>query len=107
MLKSTNKAQGIEVVNKLVRFFTHHNVPKQIIAYNGLEIRNSLVKELLSLHKVKLHFITSQHPKSNGQAERFHSTLIEHIRLLNNKEAFNKEPIEMDAIMHSLRIIIH
>lgn len=86
--------QGIEVVKGLLNFFTHHNTPNQIISDNGLEINNSLVKEFLSLHKIDIHFISSQHPESNGPIERFHSTLIEHIRLLNNREEFKGDSIE-------------
>jgi hypothetical protein len=41
-----------------------------------------------------MHFISSQHPESNGQIERFHSTLVEYIRILNNRPEFNEESIE-------------
>lgn len=90
-----NSAQGVEVANSLIKYFTHHCVPEQIISDNGLEIKNSVVRELLQVHKIKIHFTSSQHPESNGIIERFHSTLIEHIRLLNNQDDFRKEPIEM------------
>lgn len=90
-----NSAQGIEVVNNLVKYFTHHCIPEQIISDNGGEFKNSLVRELLETHKIKIHFISSQHSESNGIIERFHSTLIEHIRLLNNQKLYKTEPIEI------------
>nr|CAH7755026.1 unnamed protein product [Callosobruchus chinensis] len=89
-----NSGQGIEVVNNLIKYFTHHCIPDQIISDNGNEFKNSLVQELLEIHKIKIHFICSQHPESNGTVERFHSTLIEHIRLLNNQAEYKTESIE-------------
>ena len=90
-----NCAQGLEVASKLIKYFTHHCIPEQIISDNGLEFKNSVVKELLAVHKINVHFISTQHPESNGIIERFHSTLIEHIRLLNNQNQYKKEPIEL------------
>lgn len=90
-----NSAQAIEVANNLIKYFSHHCIPEQLISDNGLEFKNSVIKELLQTHKVKLHFISSQHPESNGMVERFHSTLIEHIRLFNNQKEFKNEPIEV------------
>lgn len=86
-------AQAIDVTEKLLDSFSHHGLPSLIIADNGTEFKNSTVQELLAFHKVKLHFNSSQHPESNGQVERFHSTLIEHIRLFNTREEFKMEPI--------------
>lgn len=93
--------QAIEVVNKLIKFFSRHNTPNQIICDNGTEFNNSLVKELLALHKIQIHFTSSQHPESNGPVERLHSTLIEHIRLFNNQDAYKK-----DSISNKVRLAI-
>ena len=73
----------------MLLYFSHHGIPKQIISDNGAEFDSSLVKELLTLHKINIHFICSQNPNSNGIVERFHSTLVEHIRLLNNRNEFS------------------
>lgn len=86
-----------EIVNNLLNFFSHHGVPKQVIVDNGTEFKNSVVKELLNLHKINLHFCSPNHPQSNGMIERLHSTLIEHIRLLNTR-GFQKTPIDMKMI---------
>lgn len=86
--------QRTEIANKLLTYFGHHGIPKQIIADNGGEFKNDLLQELLKLHKIDIHFISSQHPESNGMVERFHSTVIEHIRILNNRENFKNESIE-------------
>ena len=49
---------------------------------NGIEFNNETVKELLKIHKINIHFGTPLHHKSNSIVERFHSTLIEHLRIL-------------------------
>lgn len=85
--------QRTEIVKNLLNFFSHHGIPKMIIADNGGEFKNDLLQEFLQIHKVNIHFISSQHPQSNGIVERFHSTLIEHVRLFNNREDFKNEHI--------------
>jgi len=80
---------SLEVVKNLLLYFSHHGIPKQIISDNGAEFDSSLVKEMLTLHKIDIHFICSQNPNSNGIVERFHSTLVEHVRLLNNRNEFS------------------
>lgn len=81
-----------EIVDNLLMFFSHHGVPKQIILDNGTEFKNSVVTELLQLHKVKIHFISPHHPQSNGNIERLHSTISEHVKLLNAQN-FNNSSI--------------
>nr|CAI5851064.1 unnamed protein product [Callosobruchus analis] len=88
---------GTEIADNLIFFFSHHGVPSQIITDNGTEFKNTVITELLALHKIKLHFISPNHPNSNGLIERFHSTIIEHLRLLNT-EGFQKTPIKMKML---------
>lgn len=101
---------GTEISDNLIYFFSHHGIPKQIVTDNGTEFKNTVVSELLTLHKIQVHFCSPNHPQSNGVIERFHSTLIEHLRLLNTK-GFSKTPIRMkmtNAILaynHSLHSI--
>lgn len=86
-----------EIVDNLLFYFSHHKIPKQIIVDNGTEFKNSVVIELLQLHKIKIHFCSPNHAASNGVTERLHSTLAEHIRLLNNQN-FNKTPTNQKMI---------
>ena len=88
-LKSQN---SIDIVQNLLKFFSYLGIPKTIICDNGTEFKNSNVIELLELHKIKVHFITPENPSSNGMIERFHGTLLEHLRLLN--EQHPKENME-------------
>lgn len=92
-----NSLASVEIVDKLLIFFSHHGIPKQIIVDNGTEFKNSVVTELLTLHKIKVHFCSPHHPESNGVIERLHSTLAEHIRLLNNQN-YSAAPMEQKMI---------
>lgn len=86
-------AHALETADKLLDYFTHHGVPEIIVSDNGTEFNNKVIKEIMELHKIKIHFTSTQNPSSNGLVERFHSTLIEHIRLLNNQVEFKNENI--------------
>lgn len=88
-LKSLN---ATEIADNLLLFFSHHGLPELITFDNGTEFKNNVITELLLLHKLKIHFGSPHHPASNGIVERMHSTLAEHVRLLNN-QGFSKSPI--------------
>lgn len=76
---------GVSVINSLVIWMTHHGLPLNITADQGTEFKNLPLKEFANLHKINLHFTSVNNPQSNGAIERFHSTIIEHIRLLQEK----------------------
>lgn len=61
--------------------------------------------ELLQLQKIKVHFISPNHPQSNGQIERLHSTLTEHIRLLN-AQGFQSTPVK-NKIIYAINAYNH
>uniref|UniRef100_A0A1B6DI21 RNA-directed DNA polymerase n=1 Tax=Clastoptera arizonana TaxID=38151 RepID=A0A1B6DI21_9HEMI len=87
-------AQATEVSDNLLDYFAQFGIPETIVSDNGTEFNNRVVKEIMQLHKIQIHFTSTQNPSSNGICERFHSTLIEHIRLLNNQDEFKKYNIE-------------
>lgn len=85
--------QASEIAENLLLYFSHHSVPEILITDNGSEFDNGLVKDFLRLHKIKVHFCSPHHPESNGIIERFHSTILEHVNLINNQQDFNKDDI--------------
>lgn len=87
--------QAIEIMKKLLQFFTHHSIPNLIITDNGSEFDNGLISDLLKLHKIDIHFCSPHHPASNGLIERLHSTLLEHINLLHNRPEFKNDSIDL------------
>lgn len=85
---------AIEISKVLIKYFISFGIPENLILDNGTEFNNDTVKEILNLHNIKIHFTTPRHHESNSIVERFHSTIIEHLRIL--KEKF---PDETDNLM--------
>ena len=82
---------AISVCQNLVHFFSFFGVPQQIVTDNGTEFKNEVLNDLLKTHNIKIHFTTPYHHESNSPVERLNSTLIEHLRIL--KEKNNKTDI--------------
>lgn len=79
---------ALDITEKLLCFFSHYQIPNEIIHDSGTEFNNTLIKELLKIYKIKIHMTCVDNPKSNGLIEKFHSTLIEHLRIINQSQEF-------------------
>lgn len=90
---------AIHVSNALVKYFSNFGIPINIVVDNGREFNNETVKEILNLHKIKIHFTTPLHHESNSICERFHSTLIEHLRILQETHPDDKQNIMEYALI--------
>lgn len=97
------------VVKALLTFSAHHGFPLCLVTDQGTEFTNQVVSEFLKLHKVQHHKIAAHAPNENGMIERFHSTLLEHVRLLKlqhkNEPTQNLIPyaiIAYNSSIHSL-----
>lgn len=109
----TKLAQAIPIAGKtainiseaLIQYFTAFGVPETIIADQGTEFNNDTVKEILKLHKICIHFTTAAHHESNSIVERFHSTIIEHLRIL--KEIYRNEDNLMNYALIAYNSSIH
>lgn len=64
--------QGTEIVYNLN--FIHNCIFDKIIVEDGLEVRHSVVKQLLETYKINIYFISSQHPELNCLIQRFYMT---------------------------------
>lgn len=73
---------AVSVVQALLKFSTHHGMPITVVSDNGPEFSNQLVTEFLKLHNIQHHKVVSHTPNENGIVERFHSTILEHLRIL-------------------------
>lgn len=82
---------SVEITEALITFFSFYGIPDNITADNGVEFNSKLLQDLLDLHKINVHFVTENHPDSNAIVERFHSTILEHIRIMRLKH--QKDPI--------------
>lgn len=76
---------SLDICNAFLNYFSYYGIPEKITLDNGTEFKNENVKELLKSHKIDIHFTTPSHHESNSPIERFHSTLIEHLRILQQK----------------------
>lgn len=81
---------AISVIQAVLKFCSHHGFPLMIITDNGTEFTNQLFSEFVRLHEISHHKTLAHAPNGNGNIERFHSTLLEHLRILKLKQ---KEPI--------------
>lgn len=97
---------AISISNALIKYFTFCGIPENLIIDNGSEFNNTTVKEILNLHKIKIHITTPQHHESNSIVERFHSTLIEHLRLLKESYPNDQENL-MDYALIAYNNSIH
>lgn len=73
---------AVSVVQALLKFCTHHGIPYTLVTDNGPEFTNQLFAEFVRLHKIQHHRIAPHTPNENGIVERFHSTILEHLRIL-------------------------
>lgn len=73
---------ALSVVQALLLFSTHHGIPLTIVTDQGPEFTNQLFAEFTRLHKIQHHKILAHTPNANGIVERFHSTILEHLRIL-------------------------
>lgn len=79
-------SNAVNILNALLIFITHHGIPQMMVSDNGTEFKNGLMQEFVDTHKIAIHYITPENPQSNGMIERFHSTIIEHLRVLKGKK---------------------
>lgn len=82
---------AVSILQALLHYCTHHGVPFTIITDNGTEFTNQLFAEFTRLHKINHHKVLAHSPNDNGNIERFHSTLLEHLRILKLQQ--KSEPI--------------
>ena len=94
-------SNSIDIIEAFVTHFSHHGTPSTLSLDNAPEFQSALMREFALAHDINLHFVASQRPESQGIVERFHSTLVEHIRLLNRKNPFTKEDVK-SKVKHAL-----
>lgn len=73
---------ALSVIQALFQYSTHHGFPLTIISDQGTEFTNQMFAEFTRVHKINHHKTLANAPNDNGNIERLHSTLLEHLRLL-------------------------
>ena len=64
----------------ITKLFLVYSTPRVLLSDNGLEFKNSLLKEICSQYHVTQAFITAYHAASNGLPERTNRKILEAIR---------------------------
>lgn len=82
---------AVSILQGLLQLASHHGLPYTIITDNGTEFTNQLFAEFVRIHKINHHRTLAHAPNGIGNIERFHSTLLEHLRIL--KLRHKDEPI--------------
>lgn len=81
---------AVSILQGLLQFATHHGLPYTIVTDDVAEFTNQLFAEFIRTHNINHHKTLAHAPNDNGNIERFHSTLLEHLRIkLRHKD----EPI--------------
>ncbi|KAG6465364.1 hypothetical protein O3G_MSEX015105 [Manduca sexta] len=97
---------ALSVIQALLVFCTHHGMPLTIVTDQGPEFTNALFSEFTRLHGIQHHKILAHTPNDNGIVERFHSTILEHLRILKlekkNEPAVNLMPYAVLAYNSSI-----
>lgn len=73
---------ALSILQALLQFCTHHGLPLTIVSDQGTEFTNQMFAEFTRTHKITHHKTLAHAPNDNGNIERFHSTLLEHLRIL-------------------------
>lgn len=81
----------IDVQHAFLKFFSSIAIPNSIYCDNEAAINSTQIRGFLSELNIELHFVSSS--ESNGQIERFHSTLIEIINT-NKDKLGHQSPID-------------
>lgn len=83
------KFNAIEIFNKFLSYISHHGIPLKITCDNGTEFNNNILRDFCKLHSITLHFTTPHNSNSNSPVERFHSTILEHLRCIKRQNPNN------------------
>ena len=84
-------SQTASVVAKTLwdKFFMYYGIPEKILSDQGRNFESSLIAELCKLTGVKKLRTTPYRPQTNGQCEKFNSTLINMIGTLPSELKYN------------------
>lgn len=78
----------------IMKFISQFGKPKLIVTDQESSITTIEMKEFLNENNIEIHYTSVDSSNSNSPVERFHSTLLEHLRIvMNNNDLSFKESI--------------
>ena len=83
-----SKTQTAQATAKLLweNFIRHYGFPEKFLSDQGRNFESELISELCKLAQVEKVHTTPYHPMTNGQCERFNSTLCNMLGTLSEKD---------------------
>lgn len=75
------------------------STPKWLVLDNGTELKSNVIREFSALRKIDVHYITLLNSNSNSAIERFHSTNIEYLRIIQETR---KELSILDQVPYAI-----
>ena len=106
--KCLSRKTSTAVKEALLTFIGLIGTPRKLITDLGREFKNNQVQELLLEFGVNTHYITPGHARSHGAIERVHSTITEHLHLLEvgkgivGSEAVHRAVVAYNHSIHSV-----
>ena len=87
-LAYASKTQTVQATARILwdNFICHYGFPEQFISDQGRNFESDLIQELCKIAGVKKLHTIPYHPQSNGQCERFNSTLCNMLGTLSDEE---------------------
>ena len=87
-LAYASKTQTAQATARILwdNFLCHYGFPEQFMSDQGRNFESDLIQELCKIAGVKKLHTTPYHPQSNGQCERFNSTLCNMLGTLSDEE---------------------
>lgn len=70
------------IVDCLMEVINRYSIPASVLSDNGTNFRSGLVKKLFETFQIEALHTTPYHPQTDGQCERFNSTLLQTLRKL-------------------------
>ena len=86
------------------KFFMYYGIPEKILSKQGRNFESSLIAELCKLTGVKKLRTTTYRPQTNGQCEKFNSTLINMICILPSELKYNWQD-HLNTLIHAYNCI--
>ncbi|KAL1129487.1 hypothetical protein AAG570_012432 [Ranatra chinensis] len=105
--KCVTRKTGEAIKEGILDFCGTVGIPKKLVTDSGTDFQNKKVNGLLKELKIPNHITTPGHTHSHGAIERVHSTLAEHMRLLEigkgvkGPEAVSRATLAYNNSIHS------
>lgn len=82
---------AVHIKQTFMRHFALFGKPKLLVSDQESAITTTELKTYFTENNIEYHFTSTENSNSNSPVERFHSTLLEHLRILINHESLPLE----------------